>query len=127
VASARADALPEEIRMVHEPLAASFGALVEGVALAGLDNAGFRALYALWQRQHLVVLRGHGLDREGFHEFAERFGPVDPLPDLGGAETNWGSNWPGPSARPSPACCMRGASPKGAAPPGSPACPRRCA
>ncbi|MEJ8835722.1 TauD/TfdA dioxygenase family protein [Ramlibacter sp. AN1133] len=76
--------------MVHEPLASSFGALVEGVGLAALDAAGFRQLYALWQRQHLLVLRGHGLDREGFQAFAARFGQVDPLPDLGAAETTWG-------------------------------------
>jgi taurine dioxygenase len=76
--------------MVHEPLAPGFGALVEGVDLAALDAAGFRELYALWQRQHLLVLRGHRLDREGFPAFAARFGQVDPLPDLGAAETKWG-------------------------------------
>lgn len=76
--------------MVHEPLASTFGALVEGVDLGGLDAAGFRELYALWQRQHLLVLRGHGLDRTGFHAFAARFGQVDPLPDFGAAETQWG-------------------------------------
>jgi len=76
--------------MVHEPLAPAFGALVEGVELAGLDTAGFRQLYALWQRQHLLVLRGHGLDRAGFEAFAARFGQVDPLTDLGAAETRWG-------------------------------------
>ena len=76
--------------MVHEPLASGFGALVEDVALAELDAAGFRQLYALWQRQHLLVLRGHGLDREGFQAFAARFGQVDPLPDLGAAESRWG-------------------------------------
>jgi taurine dioxygenase len=76
--------------MVHGPLVPTFGALVEGVALAGLDAAGFRQLYALWQRQHLLVLRGHGLDRAGFEAFAARFGQVDPLPDLGTAESEWG-------------------------------------
>jgi alpha-ketoglutarate-dependent taurine dioxygenase len=76
--------------MVHEPLASGFGALVEGVPLADLDTAGFRHLYALWQRQHLLVLRGHGLDREGFLAFSERFGRIDPLPDFGPAETRWG-------------------------------------
>jgi len=76
--------------MVHEPLASGFGALVEGVELAALDAAGFRQLYAAWQREHLLVLRGHGLGREGFQAFAARFGQVDPLPDLGAAETKWG-------------------------------------
>ena len=76
--------------MLHEPLAPGFGALVEGVDLAQLDAAGFRSLYALWQRQHLLVLRGHRLGREGFQAFAARFGQVDPLPDLGSAESRWG-------------------------------------
>jgi taurine dioxygenase len=76
--------------MHHEPLAGGFGALLEGVDLAQLDAARFRRLYGLWQRQHLLVLRGHGLDRAGFQAFAARFGQADPLPDLGAAETNWG-------------------------------------
>jgi alpha-ketoglutarate-dependent taurine dioxygenase len=76
--------------MVQEPLAPGFGALVEDVAVADLDATDFRQLYAVWQRQHLLVLRGHGLDREGFFAFAARFGQVDPLPDLGAAETRWG-------------------------------------
>ena len=76
--------------MLHESLACGFGALIEGTDLSRLDAAGFRQLYALWQRQHLLVLRGHGLDREGFAGFAARFGPADPLPDLGGAESAWG-------------------------------------
>jgi taurine dioxygenase len=76
--------------MVHEPLAHGFGALIDGIPVARLDATGFRHLYALWQREHLLVLRGHGLDREGFEDFAARFGPVDALPDLGGAETAWG-------------------------------------
>jgi taurine dioxygenase len=77
-------------KMEHEALAPGFGALVQGVELAQLDAAGFRQLYALWQRQHLLVLRGHGLDRQSFQAFAAHFGQVDPLPDLGGAETSWG-------------------------------------
>jgi len=76
--------------MVHQSIAPGFGALVEGVDLAGLDGAGFRRLYALWQRQHLLVLRGHGLEREGFQAWAARFGQADPMPDLGAAETSWG-------------------------------------
>jgi len=76
--------------MVHQPLAPSFGALLEGAALASLDTAGFRRLYALWHRRHLLVLRGHGLDREGFQAFAARFGQADLLPDLGTADTQWG-------------------------------------
>lgn len=76
--------------MIHEPLATGFGALLEGVDLAALDSAGFRRLYAHWQRFHLLVLRDHGLDRDGFEAFASRFGSFDLLPDLGASETQWG-------------------------------------
>ena len=75
---------------MHEPLASSFGALVQGLDLARLDAAGFRRLYTLWQQQHLLVLRGHGLDRAGFDAFAARFGQADPLPDLRAGATEWG-------------------------------------
>ena len=76
--------------MPQEPLANGFGAVVEGIELAQIDAAGFRQLYALWLKQHLLVLRGHGLDREGFLAFAARFGQFDALPDLAAAETQWG-------------------------------------
>ncbi|HET8746661.1 MAG TPA: TauD/TfdA family dioxygenase [Ramlibacter sp.] len=91
--------------MVHQALAPGFGALVEGIDLAALDCAGFRQLYALWQRQHLLVLRGHGLDREGFQAWAARFGQVDPLPELAGVETRWGVELPW-AERPPFACLL---------------------
>lgn len=80
--------------MIHVPLTPAFGALVEGVPLGRLEAPQFRRLYELWQRRHLLVLRDHGLDRAGFHAFADRFGPVDPLPDAGSVECEWGAELP---------------------------------
>lgn len=91
--------------MAHVPLTPTFGSLVEGLALAQLEPLQFRRLYALWQRRHLLVLRGHGLDREGFAAFAARFGQVEPLPDLGCAETEWGVELPW-AERPPFACLL---------------------
>jgi taurine dioxygenase len=75
-------------------LSENFGALIEGADLARLDAPRFRHLYELWQRHHLLLLRDHGLDAQGFEAFARRFGPGELLPDTGNAETAWGADLP---------------------------------
>lgn len=89
----------------HVPLSPGFGALLEGVELARLDPAQFRRIYELWQRSHLLVLRGHGLCRDGFLGFAARFGHAEVLPDHGATETAWGVDlaW---AERPPLACLL---------------------
>ncbi len=76
------------------PLTPAFGALIENVNLARVDAARFRSLYELWQRRHLLVLRGHGLDAQGFDEFAERFGQAEAVGDVGHADTAWSADLP---------------------------------
>jgi taurine dioxygenase len=92
--------------MGHIPLAPAFGALVEGMDLARMDPAQFRRLYGLWQRRHLLVLRGHGLDRGGFEDFAFRFGQTDAAADVDCCETAWGADLPW-LERPPFACLLR--------------------
>jgi taurine dioxygenase len=91
--------------MGHVPLTQAFGALVEGVDLAKLDASQFRRLYELWQRRHLVVLRGHGLERHAFADFAARFGQTDALPETGDGDTAWGVDLPW-AERPPFACLV---------------------
>lgn len=92
--------------MGHSPLTPAFGALLEGLDLARMDGAQFRRLYELWQRRHLLVLRGHGLGRQALEDFAFRFGQTDPLPEAGNGETEWGVDLPWVE-RPAFACVLQ--------------------
>jgi alpha-ketoglutarate-dependent taurine dioxygenase len=56
------------------PLDASFGAVVTGLTLASLDDAGFEALYRTWLDHALLVFPGQHLDRGQQIAFARRFG-----------------------------------------------------
>ncbi|HEX4098913.1 MAG TPA: TauD/TfdA family dioxygenase, partial [Caulobacteraceae bacterium] len=56
------------------PLDASFGAVVTGLTLASLDDAGFDALYRAWLDHALLILPGQHLDRAQQIAFARRFG-----------------------------------------------------
>jgi len=58
------------------PLDATFGAVVTGVKLAALDEAGWRDLHALWLRYALLVFPGQHLTRDQQIAFARRFGPL---------------------------------------------------
>ncbi|MBK7949811.1 MAG: TauD/TfdA family dioxygenase [Deltaproteobacteria bacterium] len=64
-----------------EPLRAAqsrsspFGAIVRGVRLPDLDDAGFRDLYALWLEYALLVFPDQHLTKEEQVAFADRFGP----------------------------------------------------
>ncbi|WP_293906246.1 TauD/TfdA family dioxygenase [Phenylobacterium sp.] len=60
-----------------EPLPASFGATVTGLALAGLDDAAFAALYATWLTHGLLIFPGQHLRREDQVAFARRFGALE--------------------------------------------------
>jgi len=60
-----------------EPLPASFGAVVTGVRLADLDEAGFAALYAAWLDYALLIFPGQHLTNDQQIAFAKRVGPTE--------------------------------------------------
>lgn len=59
------------------PLDATFGAVVTGVKLADLDDAGWRDLHAAWLEYALLVFPDQHLAREQQIAFARRFGPLE--------------------------------------------------
>ena len=59
------------------PLDATFGAVVTGVKLADLDDAGWRDLLAAWLEYALLVFPDQHLTREQQIAFARRFGPLE--------------------------------------------------
>ncbi|TAJ88703.1 MAG: TauD/TfdA family dioxygenase [Reyranella sp.] len=59
------------------PLDATFGAIVTGVKLAGLDEACWRALHAAWLQYALLVFPNQHLARVEQIAFAKRFGPLE--------------------------------------------------
>ena len=66
-----------------EPLDASFGAVVTGTRLAGLDDATFDDLYGLWLEYALLIFPGQHLTRDEQVAFARRFGELEfPLAPL---------------------------------------------
>lgn len=60
-----------------ERIDATFGAVVTGLELAGLDDAAFSALYELWLDRALLVFPGQHLSREAQVRFARRFGELE--------------------------------------------------
>jgi alpha-ketoglutarate-dependent taurine dioxygenase len=60
-----------------EPLDATFGAVVTGVKLAALGDAGWRELYAAWLEYALLIFPGQHLSRDEQNAFARRFGPLE--------------------------------------------------
>ena len=60
-----------------EPLDATFGAVIRGVQLAGIDDATWEALHATWLEYALLVLPGQHLTRDQQIAFARRFGPLE--------------------------------------------------
>lgn len=65
------------------PLHPQFGALVQGVDLATITPAQFREVYATWQKQHVIVLRGQQLTNAQFERFSAMLGELDPPPNQG--------------------------------------------
>jgi alpha-ketoglutarate-dependent taurine dioxygenase len=59
------------------PLDATFGAVIIGMKLAELDEAGWRELHAAWLEYALLVFPGQHLTREQQIAFARRFGPLE--------------------------------------------------
>jgi alpha-ketoglutarate-dependent taurine dioxygenase len=60
------------------PLAGTtFGAVITGPRVAGLDDEGFRELYQAWLEYGLLVLPGQFLTRAEQIAFARRFGPLE--------------------------------------------------
>ncbi|MEQ1888861.1 MAG: TauD/TfdA family dioxygenase [Alphaproteobacteria bacterium] len=60
-----------------EPLDATFGAVVKGVKLTGLDDATWRNLHAAWLEYALLIFPGQFLGRDDQIAFAKRFGTME--------------------------------------------------
>ena len=60
-----------------EPLDATFGAVVTGLKLVDLDEAGWRDLKAAWLDYALLVFPDQHLKRDQQIAFAKRFGPLE--------------------------------------------------
>lgn len=60
-----------------EPLDATFGAVVRGLKLSELDDAGFRALYDTWLEYALLIFPGQHLAKSEQVAFARRFGALE--------------------------------------------------
>ena len=59
------------------PLDATFGAVITGVKLTDLDDAGWRELHSAWLEYALLVFPGQHLTHEQQITFARRFGPLE--------------------------------------------------
>ncbi len=59
------------------PLDATFGAVVTGLRIAGLDEPTWQALHAAWLEHALLIFPGQFLDRDEQIAFARRFGPLE--------------------------------------------------
>ena len=73
--------------MALEPLGATFGAVVRGVALRALDDATFAAIHAAWLEHALLIFPDQHLTREEQDAFARRFGDLEfsaaPISNIG--------------------------------------------
>ena len=65
------------------PITPQLGAYVEGVALADINAVQFDALYRIWKRYHVVVLREQTLTNAQFERFSAMLGELDPPPNQG--------------------------------------------
>ena len=65
------------------PITPALGATVQGISLATIDSAQFDALYRIWQKHHVVVLRGQSLTNMQFERFSAMLGELDPPPNQG--------------------------------------------
>ncbi|MGJ3260544.1 MAG: TauD/TfdA dioxygenase family protein [Rhodospirillales bacterium] len=61
------------------PLKDTFGLEVLDVDLSALDDATFDAIYALWQREPLLLFRRQSLSERQQVEYSKRFGDLDVL------------------------------------------------
>jgi alpha-ketoglutarate-dependent taurine dioxygenase len=60
-----------------EPLDATFGAVVRGPALVGLDDATFAGLYDAWLKYSLLIFPDQHLTTDAQIAFAKRFGALE--------------------------------------------------
>jgi taurine dioxygenase len=75
--------------MRTKKLADTFGIAIDGVELAKLDEAQFRDLHELWQRNGGMLVRGQaGMSDAQFEAFSKRFGELDPPPNQGVGRKN---------------------------------------
>ena len=66
-----------------QPLSPVFGAQIEGLDLAQIDDAAFAQLYAAWLKHHVLVLRDQTINDAQFETFSARLGTLDPPPNQG--------------------------------------------
>ena len=66
-----------------KPLSPVFGAQIEGLDLALLDDTSFERLYAAWLKYHVLVLRNQTINDAQFEAFSARLGTLDPPPNQG--------------------------------------------
>ena len=59
---------------------ASFGADVQDVDVAALDDAAFPEIHAAWLDRAVLRFRDQRLDREALQSFSRRFGPLEYAP-----------------------------------------------
>ena len=59
------------------PLEATFGAVVTGVKLAGIDQTTWQSVYSAWLKYALLIFPDQRLTREQQVEFARRFGALE--------------------------------------------------
>ncbi len=67
----------------HTPITPALGAYIEGVDLAHLSASEFGALYEIWKRHHVIVLRDQRLTNQAFEDFSAMLGELDPPPNQG--------------------------------------------
>jgi taurine dioxygenase len=65
-----------------EPIAGALGAIVRGLDIADLDDAGFAALHAAWLEHQVLFLRDQGITPEQHKAFGRRFGELQVHPFL---------------------------------------------
>lgn len=65
------------------PITPAFGAEVHGIDLARITVPQFEALYEIWSRQHVVLLRDQRLTNDQFESFSRMLGELDPPPNQG--------------------------------------------
>ena len=86
------------------PLGKHLGARIDGVDLARLDDAGFRALEAAFHRYAVIAISNQRLDERQLIAFSRRWGPLEinvasSFHHPQSAEINILSNKPGPDGK----------------------------
>ena len=67
----------------YSPITPALGAAIQGISLATIDSGQFDAVYRIWQKHHVVVLRGQELTNAQFERFSAMLGELDPPPNQG--------------------------------------------